>query len=130
MSDIQKRILCCLTALIILFAGLPLEMEQMDPFAFCTQNSSSSYVEPVSYIANDQPLVTLSMLKQPLLTARVVESHFGTRLVTRLILQAVSVDTLRHILSFYQYEETKEDGQLFLCRCVAIDFIHLMDGEK
>ncbi len=130
MSDVQKRILCCLTALIILFAGLPLEMEQMDSFAFCTQNSSNSYVEPVSYIADDEPVVTLSMLKQPVLTSRVVEMRLATKLVTRLIFQAISMDTLRHILSFYQYEETKEDGQLFLCRCVAIDFIHLMDGEK
>lgn len=126
----KQRIICCIIATILLFMGMCVETSATDSSFLCAKTSSKAVIRSASYIADEAETCTTDMLSRVNSSVRSNASSTTARWQSRVILGVLFVGASLQYLLYYQSAECKEDGQLFLCRSVAVDYIHQKDGEK
>ena len=125
----DNKFICYVLAIIVLFVGIGnttnssfLHAENTE----CGVLASICAVEEVE----DAPICTLSMLHGRSFFQKLGAPDSMMRWQNRInhifpIMQCFLQD-----LFCYQKAESKEDGQLFLCRSAIIDYIHLKDSGE
>lgn len=129
MLKTKERIICYMVAVIMFFMGMCLETTKADSSFSCATNATATTLSSVDYISADVDNCTLDMLNKPTLSIRGNMSSSISRWQGRMVLFFVVGLGLQYLF-YYQSEECKEDGQLLLCRSVAVNYIHQKDGEK
>ena len=132
MLKVYEKQICLIIAFVMFFAGMCLDIPEADASFCCTNNEeASAYVfEEESSVLTEASVCTLSMIYNGTaslcrgLSNSLLRGHGGT-----VILLSI-VGFFLQYLFYYQSEECKEDGQLLLCRSVAVKYIHQKDGEK
>ena len=127
-----EKPICLIIVIAMFFVGMCLEMAKTDSSFLCanTINMESNAIEAENYVMDKTTECTLNMI------------HNGTSVVCRglgnsmmrwqgsAIMLFCIVGMFLQYLFYYQSSECKEDGQLLLCRSVAVKYIHQKDGEK
>lgn len=128
----NRKMICCLMAMILLFLGMSVELKSADTSFLCSKNHSCT-TRTVIHAANyveEKTVCTLNMLTngndvlRGNMTSSVIRGQY------RAILVFLIVGSFLQYLFYYQSAESKEDGQLFLCRTVVVDYIHLKDSGE
>ena len=131
LKKFEKQI-CFIIAFGMFFAGMCLEVVETDSSFLCAKNTyaESSVLEAEDYLLEEMSAFTLDMM------------YNGTSAICRGLGQSMIrwrgsgillfciVGMFLQYLFYYQSTECKEDGQLLLCRSVAVKYIHQKDGEK
>lgn len=125
-----EKHICLIVVIAMFFIGMCLENAETDSSFLCTRNIESDAIEAENYVMDTTTVCTLDMI------------HNGTSSICRVlgspmmrwqgsaILLFCIVGMFLQYLFYYQSCECKEDGQLLLCRSVAVKYIHQKDGEK
>lgn len=148
----QGRIICCVFAVILFFLGIGVEVTTTNSSFLCSQkaigststNNSESVANTLHamiyanrQIIEEAPVCTPSMLENRteflranrlMSTLRRHSRVFFLILIAGIFLQYL-LGRLTQVNS-YQGTECKEDGQLFLCRTVVVDYIHRKDSGE
>lgn len=131
MFKINERIICCMLTAIMFFVGMCLEICETDSsFSYKDSMHLEEIVSCENYVVEDVEACTLDMLNQGFVSARSITVNSMSRWQSKAILLFLIVGEFLQYLFYYQSEECKEDGQLLLCRTVAVKYIHQMDGQK
>lgn len=130
MLKTKERFICCLWAAIMCFVGMCLDTTETDSSFSCTTRVSSAMMCSVDYIEDDVDTCTLDMLNKSVISIRGNIANALNKWQNRAVLLFFIAGVALQYLFFYQSAECKEDGQLLLCRSVAINYIHQKDGEK
>lgn len=124
--------LCCFLAVILLFLGMSVEVKNTNSSFLCSKTvigGSRVTISMTDYM-EEEPLCTLNMLTNG---SEIFRSNISNSMVRgshRARLLFFIVGSFLQYLFFYQSAESKEDGQLFLCRTVVVDYIHLKDSGE
>ena len=123
----QKRYekqICFIMVIVMFFVGMCLEMAETDSsFLYANLvNAEADAIEAENYVMDQETVFALDMMHNRILT---ICRGLGN---TILFFSIVGISL--QYLFYYQSSEIKEDGQLFLCRSVAVRYIHQKDGEK
>lgn len=131
LKKFEKQI-CFIIVFVMFFGGMCLEVIETDSSFLCANDlyAESNAIEAESYVLEEASIFTLDMI------------HNGTSAICRglgnsmmrwqgsAVLLFCIVGMFLQYLFYYQSCECKEDGQLLLCRSVAVKYIHQKDGEK
>ena len=131
MMKTKERFICCAVAAIMFFIGMCLDTTKIDSsFSYMMLDASAETINSVDYLTDDVDACTLDMLAKGTMSIR--GNVFGSmnKWQNRAVLLLLVVGSALQYLFYYQSEECKEDGQLLLCRSVAVNYIHQKDGEK
>lgn len=128
----SERFICCLLAIVLLFLGISVEIRNVDA-SFLRAKNEIGTTETIICSADhveEETVCTLNMLTNgnDILRGNVTSSM--VRGQYRAILSFLIVGSFLQYLFYYQTAESKEDGQLFLCRTVVVDYIHLKDSGE
>ena len=131
MLKINEKVICCVLAAIMFFMGMCLETTEADSsFSYATKSISDVTICSVDYITDDVETCTLDMLNKNTVCIRGNMASAVNKWQNRAVLLFFIAGSSLQYLFYYQSTECKEDGQLLLCRSVAINYIHQKDGEK
>ena len=131
MLKTNEKIICCFLAIIMFFMGMCLETTKADSSFSCAAISlSDATISSVDYITDDVETCTLDMLNKSTVSVRGNMANAMNKWQSRAVLIFFIAGISLQYLFYYQSAECKEDGQLLLCRSVAINYIHQKDGEK
>lgn len=141
MIKTQERIICCVVAVILFILGIGVELATTDSSFLCTLNpmstaeavyaldaSGEAQLYAVHQTIQEAPVCTLSMLGKGMESFRCVRMTQTITLLVGLFLQGL-LGRLKQEDS-YQSAESREDGQLFLCRAVIVNYIHKKDSGE
>lgn len=126
------KIICCLIAVIVLFLGISTEVSVADSsFSRATNETSTTgqMIRSSEVVMEEAPVCTISMLQSGTKLIRSNMMNAMNRWQSRAMILFVVVGSILQFL-FYQSAESKEDGQLFLCRSVIVNYIHQKDNGK
>lgn len=127
------KLICCILALVLCFLGFGVTMSITESSFLCAQKSG---IFTETTICSDEDIIeeicvcTVSMLYQGMESIRGNVVGTITRWQNRQFLLLFVVGWFLQYLFYYQSEECKEDGQLFLCRSAIVDYIHLKDSGE
>lgn len=127
---VSGKIICCLIAVIVLFLGIGAEVSATDSSfsrAINETSTTNQTLRSTEGILDEAPICTLSMLQDGMRGIHGNMTSVMNRWQDRTIVLFLVVGSFLQFL-FYQSTESKEDGQLFLCRSVIVDYIHLKDS--
>jgi len=128
--EMKEKIICCVIATILIFIGMYVETPAIDSSFSNASKSTNASISSVNHIAEDVESCTVDMLRRSTSVLRGYMENSGSRWNDRANLIFLVVGLFLQYLLYYQSMECKEDGQLLLCRSVAINYIHHKDGEK
>lgn len=126
---IEKKV-CCIMAVILLLSGMCVENFNADSSFLRVSEETSSTMRSASYVADEIASCTTDMLGKGNISIRTNVSNQVNRVQSRMILLFLYVGAILQYLLYYQSSEHRENGQLSLCRSMAVDYIHQKDGEK
>ena len=131
-EHVYRRTICCLVAVIMLFLGISAEASAIDSSFLRASNvksATSASINAIDNIAQSEPACTIAMLQNGLNALRAcVNGGFGRGQIRMASMFLMVANFLQFLV--YQETEGKEDGQLFLCRSVVVDYIHQKDNGK
>lgn len=128
--ELREQIICCMMAAILLFMGMSVDAKAAKSSVYCGTTEENAYLSSVSYIVEDVVICTPGMLiKNNILVARVNTAPSVLKW-NRMVPLIPILGTFLQYLFLYQKAESKEDAQLFLCRSLIIDYIHLKDSGE
>ena len=131
MLKMKEKIICCILAGIMFFMGMCLDTVEADSsFSCSTKGISDATISSVDYIVDDVETCTPDMLNKSTISIRGNAANAVNKWQSRAVLLFFIAGISLQYLFYYQSSECKEDGQLLLCRSVAINYIHQKDGEK
>lgn len=128
-----KKNICCILATILLFFGMSGDVSVTDSSFLCTSNIASTTETSIAAteIGIIVPAVcTLNMLKGGSQAICSVVGGAVFRWQNKVYFSAFFLTAYLLYRSIYQSTESKEDGQLFLCRSVIVDYIHQKDSGE
>ena len=127
----EKQI-CLIIVIAMFFAGRCFEMLETDSSFLCAKNAyvSSDAIEADSYVVESTAICPLNMIYNGTTTICRNLGNSVMRWQGSAVLLFCIVGMFSQYLFYYQSCECKEDGQLLLCRSVAVKYIHQKDGEK
>lgn len=133
--NVTKRVklICCILASILWFLGFGVVLSTTESSFLFADNISSSTENTIrsdEQVVGETRVCTLSMLHQNMEILRGNTIDSMTRWKNREFLLFLVVGWFLQYLFYYQSEESKEDGQLFLCRSAIVDYIHLKDSGE
>ena len=128
----QKRLVCYILVIALLFLGVSVGEKYADASFVYPENeiSTTGTIMSASSYVEKEDVCTLNMLSG---SNSVLRSNFTDSMLRgsyRDILSLFIVGSFLQYLFYYQTAESKEDGQLFLCRTVVVDYIHLKDSGE
>lgn len=129
----REKTICFVLAIILLFLGMSVEMSAFDTSFSRTTNMEStteSMIRSVDPVVDGETVCTLNMLGNSSDFLRLHMPSSITKGQYRAILSFLTVGSFLQYLFYYQTAESKEDGQLFSCRTVVVDYIHLKDSGE
>ena len=132
MLKMFEKQICIIIVIAMFFVGMCLEIAETDSSFLCAKNTyvELNAMEEENDVIDSTTVCTLDMI------------HNGTSSICRGLGNPVMrwqgsavvlfciVGMFLQYLFYYQSCECKEDGQLLLCRSVAVKYIHQQDGEK
>lgn len=128
-AKMSRKILCCIVAVVLFILGISVEISAADSSFLDATNVTSTAnqtLRSTEDIVEETPVCTPNMLQNSMNAIR-GNMTSATRWQDRtMVLFLIVVSVLQFL--FYQSTEAKEDGQLFLCRSVIVDYIHLKDS--
>jgi len=127
------KLICCILALVLCFLGFGVTMSFTKSSFFCAQKSGSVTETAIRLdedVMEEICVCTISMLNQDMKYIRGNVVGLITRWQNRQFLLFFVAGWFLQYLFYYQSEECKEDGQLFLCRSAIVDYIHLKDSGE
>lgn len=130
--NVREKTICFILAIILFFLGMSVEISTADTSFSCSTNMKStteSVIRSANYV-EEETVCTLNMLGNGCDFLRANMSSTITKGQYRAILSFLIVGSFLQYLFYYQSAESKEDGQLFLCRTVVVDYIHLKDSGE
>lgn len=137
MIQAKEKLICCIIAVILFFSGMCLEVIETDSFFAYGMNETDATIYSADYIEDTLAICTVDMLRGGASVIRGSMSESDARWQSKVLLMSLFGGLfLQYLLGrlmqagAYQSEEFKEDGQLFLCWGVAVNYIHQKDGEK
>ena len=127
-----EKIICCVLAMILFFLGISVEVKNADASFLHSENAAYSTRATISSTNHmeEETVCTLNMLING---SEVLRSNMSNSMVRgsyQTCLSFFIVGAFLQYLFYYQSAESKEDGQLFLCRTVVVDYIHLKDSGE
>ena len=125
------KYMCCLFAVILFFLGIAAEVFAVDSLplhAIFSDYSQSSISSTEEIVANDM-VCTTNMLRSEIRVGRTVKTGGIYQWQGRTVAVLFVVGNFLQFL-YYQSSEGKEDGQLFACRTMIVDYIHLRDSGE
>ena len=127
-----ERMICCFIATIFLLMGVSAVFSVSNSFSLRTNtdNTTVMYINSVQNEVQDEAICTLSMLANNSKIIRESMSNSMMRGQYRFVLSFFLIASSVQYLFYYQSEESKEDGQLFSCRTLIVDYIHLKDSGE
>lgn len=128
-----EKNICCILATILIFLGMSGEGTIADSFFSCAFNiagntETSIYAEDTGITV--PAVCTISMLKSGSQTIRSAAGGYTYRWQNKLYFSVFCAAAYLLYRFMYQSAESKEDGQLFLCRSVIVDYIHQKDSGE
>ena len=129
----KERIICCALAFILFFLGICMEPTSTDSSFFCALKETrgvEARVHQNDYIIETSDTCITSVLGSRTMICRSSTDQTSLRKQTRNVLVSSLVATMLQDLFFYQRAEAKEDGQLFFCRMLIVDYIHQRDSGE
>ena len=127
----KERIICCLLAVILCFMGMCVETTTISSSVSYAFSENESTLQPVSYIVEEAASCTPNMLsKTNNIFVRNNTANSSNRWNSKAALVVLLAGAFLQDLFYYQNAQGREDGQLFLCRSVAVDYIHLKDSGE
>lgn len=129
----REKTICFVLAAILLFLGMSVEISTTNTsFSRVTnmENTTESMIRSAGSVVDGETVCTLNMLTNGSDFLRANMSSTITKGQYRAILSFLTVGSFLQYLFYYQTAESKEDGQLFLCRTVVVDYIHLKDSGE
>ena len=127
-----EKLICLIIVIGMFFTGMCLEMVQTDSSFLCAKNmdAEASLIEADSLLMDEESVFTLDMIHNSTSAICRGMSNASIKWQGSAVLLFSIVGMFLQYLCYYQSCECKEDGQLLLCRSVAVKYIHQKDGEK
>ena len=128
----QEKLICIIIVIGMFFSGMCLEFTQIDSSFLCAKDmdAEGSLLEEDSLLVSGASIFTLDMMRNSTSLICRELGNSSARHHGGIVLLFSVVGAFSQYLFFYQSCECKEDGQLLLCRSVAVKYIHQKDGEK
>lgn len=146
------RIICCIFAVILSLLGIGVELTTTNTSNLCTLNSivservmmdaelgtpTEARIYSVNQIVQESPVCTPRMLEN---RVELFRRNTGNSVHRGQCREAFLVLIVGMFLQYllgrltqtdsYQIAESKEDGQLFLCRTAVVNYIHSKDSGE
>lgn len=123
--------ICCLLAVILFFMGIGVEVSAVDSLSSRTifSDYGQSTIDSHEEVMVDSAVCTPNMLRSEMRLSRGSKLNNIVRWQMKSAVVFLVVGNLLQFL-FYQSLEGKEDGQLFACRTMIVDYIHLRDSGE
>lgn len=128
-----KKRICCLCATILLFLGMSVSGAIADSTFLHVHNATSvsnAFLSSAEQYIQETSVCTVDMLSRSFQNASINRNASIGKGQHRLCLSAFHVANFMQYLFYYQSSELKEDGQLFNCRSLIVDYIHLRDSGE
>lgn len=128
-----KKRVCCLCATILLFLGISVSGAIADSAFLHVHNATSAsntFLSSAEQFVQETSICTVDMLSRGFQNASINRNASIGKGQHRLYLSAFHVANFMQYLFYYQSSELKEDGQLFNCRSLIVDYIHLRDSGE
>lgn len=126
--EMKERIICCIIAAILFFLGIGMEPSVSN--SSILRANESETIRSVEHIVNEAEVCPPSMLTNGATSIQRSLSIVGSRWQDRTLPIILFVGVCLQYLLCYQSEQCREDGQLFLCRSMVVDYIHLKDSGE
>ena len=129
----KEKNICCFLAAIILFLGMSVDISGTDSSFLCNShivNTTNETLQSLSAGFSEPVACTLNMISAGAQTMRAVANGTTFRGQTKAQVTVFFVGAYFLYRSIYQSSESKEDGQLFLCRSIIVDYIHQKDSGE
>ena len=124
----RKQMISCVMAVILFFVGMSVDKTMVKSSFFGVYTQEKNYLCSVNYITEDAVIVTPGMLiKNNILIFH--ENTISSTLKWNRIVPLI-LGNFGQYLFGYENTESKEDAQLFLCRSIIVDYIHLKDSGE
>lgn len=130
--EMREKMICCMLAAILFFWGISAGSTAMNSSFSRLANLTGTTNETlcsVKYITEETSVCTPAMLSKSIQMIRGNSARTMIRWQDRTVLLFLAGVFLQYLF-YYQSAESKEDGQLFLCRSVIVDYIHLKDSGE
>lgn len=128
-----RNYICIVLAVACVFLGIGAAMPALDSASLCASNSEGaldSFLYSVNNTIEEPPVCTLTMLNHGADAIRGNMNGSFLRWQGRDVLLFLVVGCSLQYLFCYQSSESKEDGQLFSCRSLIVDYIHTRDSGE
>ena len=130
MQMTREKMICCIMAVMLLLSGMCVESSATDSSFSHASEEAFSTIRSASYVADEIASCTTDMLGKGNASIRLNTGNYVNRGQSRIILLFLYVGAILQYLLYYQSSEHRENGQILLCRSVAVDYIHQKDGGK
>ena len=131
--NVREKTICFILAIILFFLGITVENSTVDTSfsrSKTEMGTTVSTLRSVKSVVEEETACTLNMIGNSSSFLRANMPNSITKGQYRAILSFLVVGSFLQYLFYYQSAESKEDGQLFLCRTVVVDYIHLKDSGE
>lgn len=130
MQRSKGNIICCIMVVILLFSGMYVESTTVDSSFSCASKEAFSSIRSASYIADEVEPCTTDMLGKGASAIRLSVGNQVSRGQSRTVLIFLVVGLILQYLLYYQGAERMAEDEILLSHSVAVNYIHLKDGEK
>lgn len=129
LKKFEKQI-CMIIAVTMFFTGMCLEMADSSFDVANRDAVADSAIVAENYVLDVSVPCTMDMIRSRISgICKIFENSVTSRQQNVTVVFCI-VGMFLQYLFYYQSCESKEDAQLFLCRFVAVRYIHQKDGEK
>ncbi len=129
-AEIKQKIICCVLATIIFLWGISVVVTTANSSFLSSINvksTTNTILCSTDHIMKESVVCIPSMLNKSM---DAIRSRAGGSWQNKSVYLFLVVGCFLQYLFYYQSAESKEDGQLFLCRSVIVDYIHLKDSGE
>ena len=129
----RKRYICLVMVFILFFLGMGIDVSNTDSsFSYNSSyiNAQETYPQETEVSVFSPAICTLNMIRGGSQSLYNVSNSAIIRYHNKVYFSAFFLIAYLLYRSIYQSSECKEDGQLFLCRSVIIDYIHQKDSGE
>lgn len=130
MQSAKENMICCIMTVILLFSGMYVETSTIDSSFLRASNEAYSSIRSASYITDEVEPCTTDMLGKGNSVIRLNVNSQITKGQSRVVLIFFVVGLILQYLLYYQSAEKKVEDDILLSHSVAVNYIHLKDGEK
>lgn len=132
MFKINERFICCMIAAIMFFMGMCLDTTEADPSFSCANTEhSGTTLSSVDYLFESTDTCTVEMIGRKG-TFSSIRSELGRNTIRRDrgILLSIIVGAILQYLLYFHSSVYGGYYEILRSSTVAINYIHLKDGEK